>query len=64
MIAALRQPAPCWCPAHRSRRHGAADDVEPGSAPQRFTPDYIHALAGLSRTHEFPYVVHVLEKKL
>ena len=34
------------------------------SAPQRVTPDYIHALASLSRTHDLPFVVHVLETKL
>lgn len=34
------------------------------SAPQRVTRDYIEGLAALSRTHDIPFVVHVLETKL
>ncbi len=34
------------------------------SAPQRVTPSYFAALADLSREHDIPYAVHVLETKL
>jgi cytosine/adenosine deaminase-related metal-dependent hydrolase len=34
------------------------------SAPQRVTPDYFAALGDLSRRHDLPFVVHVLETKL
>ena len=34
------------------------------SAPQRVTRDYIEALSALSRAHDLPFVVHILETKL
>ena len=34
------------------------------SAPQRVTPAYFRALDGLSRRHDLPFYVHVLETKL
>jgi 5-methylthioadenosine/S-adenosylhomocysteine deaminase len=34
------------------------------SAPQRVTPDYFHALDALSRRHDLPFYVHVLETRL
>jgi cytosine/adenosine deaminase-related metal-dependent hydrolase len=34
------------------------------SAPQRVTPDYLHALSGLSRSLDLPFNIHVLETKL
>lgn len=34
------------------------------SAPQRVTPDYVHALDDLSRAHDLPFFCHVLETKL
>jgi 5-methylthioadenosine/S-adenosylhomocysteine deaminase len=34
------------------------------SAPQRVTPDYFGALDDLSRTHDLPFYVHMLETKL
>ncbi|MEM8854483.1 MAG: amidohydrolase family protein [Pseudomonadota bacterium] len=50
------------------RWHGAADGLIGAavscSAPQRATPDYLVALADLSRAHDIPYVCHILETKL
>lgn len=50
------------------RWHGAAGGLIGAavscSAPQRGTPDYLVALAELSRTHDIPYVCHILETKL
>jgi 5-methylthioadenosine/S-adenosylhomocysteine deaminase len=34
------------------------------SAPQRISPDYMGALDDLSRSHDLPYYVHMLETKL
>jgi len=34
------------------------------SAPQRVTPDYFAALDELSRTHDLPFYIHMLETKL
>ncbi|MDB5397938.1 MAG: 8-oxoguanine deaminase [Rhodospirillales bacterium] len=34
------------------------------SAPQRVTPDYFAALDDLSRTHDLPFYIHMLETKL
>jgi len=34
------------------------------SAPQRVTVDYLQALADLSRGHDLPYNIHILETKL
>lgn len=34
------------------------------SAPQRVTEDYLAELSGLSRLHNLPYYIHVLETKL
>ena len=34
------------------------------SAPQRVTPDYFAALDGLSRAHDLPFFIHMLETKL
>lgn len=34
------------------------------SAPQRISPDYMAALDDLSRAHDLPYYVHMLETKL
>jgi 5-methylthioadenosine/S-adenosylhomocysteine deaminase len=50
------------------RWHGAADGrLQAGvscSAPQRVTVPYFEALSALSRTHDLPFVVHVLETRL
>ncbi len=73
--ADLAQPAPMDaaglldCYAHLIRRwHGAADGrlhaAVSCSAPQRVTPDYFAALDDLSRTHDLPFYVHMLETKL
>lgn len=49
------------------RWHGACDGrLGAGvscSAPQRVTPDYLRALSALSRRHDLPFVVHVLETR-
>lgn len=34
------------------------------SAPQRVTPDYLRALDALSKQHDIPYKMHILETKL
>ena len=34
------------------------------SAPQRVTPDYFASLSELSRRHDIPFIVHILESKL
>ena len=51
-----------------SRWHGAADGrLAAGvscSAPQRVTVDYLRGLSALSRHHDLPFVIHVLETKL
>lgn len=51
-----------------SRWHGAAGGrLGAGvscSAPQRVTVDYFKALSALSRKHDLPFVVHILETKL
>jgi 5-methylthioadenosine/S-adenosylhomocysteine deaminase len=51
-----------------SRWHGAADGrlraAVSCSAPQRVTPDYFAALDALSRRHDLPFFIHVLETKL
>lgn len=57
------------CYAHLiGRWHGAADGrLRAGvscSAPQRVTESYFRALSGLSRTHDLPFVIHMLETKL
>ena len=50
------------------RWHGAADGrlraAVSCSAPQRVTVDYFRALDALSRSHDLPFFVHVLETKL
>jgi cytosine/adenosine deaminase-related metal-dependent hydrolase len=50
------------------RWHGAADGrlaaAVSCSAPQRVTPDYFAALSALSKRHDLPFNVHVLETKL
>jgi len=50
------------------RWHGAADGrlraAVSCSAPQRVTVDYFRALDALSRRHDLPFFVHVLETKL
>jgi 5-methylthioadenosine/S-adenosylhomocysteine deaminase len=55
--------------AHLLQRwHGAEDGrlraAVSCSAPQRVTADYLQALADLSRRHDLPFNVHVLETKL
>ncbi len=51
-----------------SRWSGAAGGrVSPAvscSAPQRVTPEYLAALSDLSRKHNIPYAIHILETKL
>ena len=51
-----------------SRWHGAAGDrlraAVSCSAPQRVTVPYFEALSALSKSHDLPFVVHVLETKL
>ncbi|HEX4507867.1 MAG TPA: amidohydrolase family protein [Alphaproteobacteria bacterium] len=50
------------------RWHGAADGrisaAVSCSAPQRVTVDYFEALDALSRAHDLPFYVHMLETKL
>jgi cytosine/adenosine deaminase-related metal-dependent hydrolase len=50
------------------RWHGAAGGrlaaAVSCSAPQRVTPDYFAALSALSKRHDLPFNVHVLETKL
>lgn len=43
---------------------GLVDPAVSCSAPQRVEPEYFAALADLSREHDIPYAVHVLETKL
>jgi cytosine/adenosine deaminase-related metal-dependent hydrolase len=73
--ADLAQPAPMCaeglleCYRYLIHRwHGAADGrikaAVSCSAPQRVTPDYFAALDELSRTHDLPFYVHMLETKL
>jgi 5-methylthioadenosine/S-adenosylhomocysteine deaminase len=73
--ARLAEPAPMdsagllACYAHLLERwHGAADGrlgaAVSCSAPQRVTPDYFAALDALSRAHDLPFYVHMLETKL
>jgi cytosine/adenosine deaminase-related metal-dependent hydrolase len=57
------------CYAHLiGRWHGAADGrLGAGvscSAPQRVTESYFRALSGLSKRHDLPFVIHMLETKL
>ncbi|MEM1066269.1 MAG: amidohydrolase family protein [Pseudomonadota bacterium] len=51
-----------------SRWHGAVGDrircAVSCSAPQRVTPEYLQALTELSRAHDVPFNVHVLETRL
>ena len=60
----------CWrCTAHLiARWHGAADGrlaaAVSCSAPQRVTTDYLAGLSALSRAHDLPFNVHVLETRL
>ena len=49
-----------WSPV-RSNRVGAAVSC---SAPQRVTPTYFQALGELSRRHDLPYNMHILETRL
>lgn len=50
------------------RWHGAEDGrLSAGvscSAPQRVTEDYLQSLSSLSRRHDLPFVIHMLETKL
>ncbi len=73
--AELARPAPMdaagllACYGHLLERwHGAADGrlaaAVSCSAPQRVTPEYFRALDALSRQHDLPFYVHVLETKL
>jgi 5-methylthioadenosine/S-adenosylhomocysteine deaminase len=51
-----------------ARWHGAADGrlaaAVSCSAPQRVTPDYLAALSALSRQHDLPFNIHLLETRL
>lgn len=51
-----------------SRWHGASGGrlrcAVSCSAPQRVTPEYLEALTDLSRSHDLPFNVHVLETRL
>ena len=51
-----------------ARWHGAADGrlaaAVSCSAPQRVTADYFAGLSALSRTHDLPFNVHILETRL
>ena len=51
-----------------SRWHGAAHGrlaaAVSCSAPQRVTPEYFAALSGLSRAHDLPFNIHILETRL
>jgi 5-methylthioadenosine/S-adenosylhomocysteine deaminase len=73
--AELAQPAPMdaagllACYRHLLERwHGAANGrlnaAVSCSAPQRVTPDYFMALDALSREHDLPFYIHMLETKL
>ncbi len=73
--ARAAQPAPMdsdgllRCYAHLLERwHGKADSrlraAVSCSAPQRVTPGYLAALDALSRRHDLPFFIHVLETKL
>ena len=73
--ADLAQPAPMCaeglleCYRYLIHRwHGAADGrlsaAVSCSAPQRVTPDYFSALDDLSRAHDLPFYIHMLETKL
>ena len=71
MDAAPRQSARSCsrCTHHLIERwHGAADGrlaaAVSCSAPQRVTRDYFAALSALSRRHDLPFNIHVLETKL
>jgi len=50
------------------RWHGASNDrlraAVSCSAPQRVTPDYFAGLSDLSREHDLPFNIHILETKL
>ena len=73
--ADLAQPAPMCaeglleCYRYLIHRwHGAAGGrlcaAVSCSAPQRVTPDYFAALDALSRAHDLPFYIHMLETKL
>lgn len=51
-----------------TRWHGAADGrlaaAVSCSAPQRVTPEYFAALSELSRSHDLPFNIHMLETRL
>ena len=71
MDAAPRQSGPELLAlyGHLIRRwHGAADGrlraAVSCSAPQRVTHDYFAGLSALSRTHDLPFNIHMLETKL
>jgi len=44
--------------------HGRLAAAVSCSAPQRVTPDYFAALSALSKRHDLPFNVHILETKL
>jgi 5-methylthioadenosine/S-adenosylhomocysteine deaminase len=46
------------------RDHGRLRVAISGSAPQRLTRDYFQALDDLSRQHDLPFFIHILETKL
>lgn len=49
-----------WHDAEQGRLRAAVSC----SAPQRVTPEYLQALGELSRAHQLPFNIHVLETKL
>lgn len=57
-----------WYERFIARWHGAADGrlraAVSCSAPQRVTPSYLRALGEISRRHDIPYNLHILETRL
>ncbi len=71
MDAAPRQSGPELLGLYRhliDRWHGAGNDrlrvAVSCSAPQRVTHDYFAGLSALSRTHDLPFNIHILETRL
>jgi cytosine/adenosine deaminase-related metal-dependent hydrolase len=66
---AMEAPALLECYAHliktwHGREGGRLRAAVSCSAPQRVTPEYFAALEALSRGHDLPFFIHVLETKL
>ncbi len=59
LLAAYAHLIGRWHGAHGGRLLAAVSC----SAPQRVSDDYLHALDALSRTHDLPFYIHVLETR-